>query len=217
MASGRLTSDDLTRLLLAARDGDRVALSAWIHQTQGEVLRLCRCLATPNDAEDVAQEIYLRAYRALPQFRGESSARTWLMVIARAACADFVRESRRRRWLAWKAMPAPSHEPDPAGSIEFHLMLKTLKPERRAAFALTQVIRTSYAEAADICDCSIGTIRSRVARAREDLRQQLGVPKDADRSDLAPDAVALGVNQRLTFSAEDHSVPFPMAAGGLPD
>lgn len=192
MASGPLTSDDLTPLLLAAQDGDRVALSAWIHQTQGEVLRLCRRLARPDDAEDVAQEIYLRAYRALPQFRGESSARTWLLAIARAACADFVRASRRRRLLA-RRVPAASYEPDPAGSVEVHLMLRTLQPDRRAAFALTQVIRTSYAEAAAICDCSIGTIRSRVARAREDLRQQL-VSQAGDGSDLASDAVAFGVN-----------------------
>jgi RNA polymerase sigma-70 factor, ECF subfamily len=209
-------SDDLTGLLLAARDGDRVALSAWIHRTQGEVLGLCRSLANPDDAEDVAQDVYLRAYRALPRFRGESSARTWLLVIARATCADFVRASRRRRRLALRAS-APSHEPDPTGTVEVHLMLRALKPDRRAAFALTQVIRTSYAEAAEICDCSIGTIRSRVARARDDLRRQLAVPHAGDRSGLTPHAVALGVDQRLTLSAEDHSVPFPLAAGSLPD
>jgi len=88
MVSGPLTSDDLTRLLLAARDGDRVALSAWISQTQNQVLGLCRCLARLDIVEDVAQEIYPRADRALPELRGESSARTWLLVIAGVACAE---------------------------------------------------------------------------------------------------------------------------------
>jgi RNA polymerase sigma-70 factor, ECF subfamily len=64
--------------------------------------------------------------------------------------------------------------PDPAGGSDLWLILSTLAPERRAAFVLTQVIGCDYAEAAEICGCPIGTIRSRVARARADLIDALG-------------------------------------------
>ena len=74
--NGRTGIDELTELLLAAQDGDRFALSAWIKRSQGEVWRLCAQLVSRELADDVTQEVYLRAYRALPAFRGDSSART---------------------------------------------------------------------------------------------------------------------------------------------
>jgi RNA polymerase sigma-70 factor (ECF subfamily) len=170
---GRVRIDELTELLLAAQDGDRVALSAWIRRSQGEVWRLCAQLVSRELADDVAQEVYLRAYRALPAFRGDSSARTWLLSIARRTCADAVRDLRRRRRLNVK-FERPAHEPDPAGAISVEALLAGLDPERRLAFVLTQVIGLSYQEAAEICDCPVGTIRSRVARARADLLARLG-------------------------------------------
>ena len=109
-------TDELTELLLAAQDGDRLALSAWIRRSQAEVWRLCAQLVSREQADDVTQEVYLRAYRALPAFRGDSSARTWLLAIARRTCADAVRDLRRRRRLAAR-FERPGYEPDPAGAI----------------------------------------------------------------------------------------------------
>ena len=126
-----------------------------------------------QQADDVTQEVFLRAYRALPAFRGDSSARTWLLSIARRTCADAVRDLRRRRRLA-AVMERPVTEPDFARSVSVEALLDGLDPERRVAFVLTQVIGLSYVEAAEVCDCPIGTIRSRVARARADLVARLG-------------------------------------------
>jgi RNA polymerase sigma-70 factor (ECF subfamily) len=164
--------DELTELLLAAQDGDRLALSAWIRRSQGEVWRLCAQLVSREQADDVTQEVFLRAYRALPAFRGDSSARTWLLSIARRTCADAVRELRRRRKLATR-FERPSYEPDPARAVTVEALLAGLDPERRLAFVLTQVLGLSYAAAAEICECPVGTIRSRVARARADLVEAL--------------------------------------------
>ena len=166
-------SDEPIELLLAAQDGDLLALSAWIRRSQAEVWRLCAQLVSREQADDVTQEVYLRAYRALPAFRGDSSARTWLLAIARRTCADAVRDLRRRRRLAAR-FERPGYEPDPAGAISVEVLLAGLDPERRLAFALTQVLGLSYIEAAEICECPVGTIRSRVARARADLVERLG-------------------------------------------
>ena len=165
--------DELTELLLAAQGGDRFALSAWIKRSQAEVWRLCAQLVSRELADDVTQEVFLRAYRALPAFRGDSSARTWLLSIARRTCADAVRDLRRRRRLAAR-FERPSYEPDPARVVSVEVLLAGLDPERRLAFVLTQVLGLSYVEAAEICECPVGTIRSRVARARADLVERLG-------------------------------------------
>ena len=92
--------DELTRLFLAARDGDRTALLQAIRASQADVWRLACHLVGPNEADDVTQDTFVRAWRALPAFRGDSSARTWLLAIARRACADAVRRTVRRRRLA---------------------------------------------------------------------------------------------------------------------
>jgi RNA polymerase sigma-70 factor, ECF subfamily len=167
------TPDELTALLLAAQDGDQLALSAWIRRSQAEVWRLCAQLVSREAADDVTQEVFLRAYRALPAFRGDSSARTWLLSIARRTCADAVRDLRRRRRLATR-FERPEYAPDPARAVSVEALLDGLDPERRLAFVLTQVLGLSYAEAADICGCPVGTIRSRVARARAELVERLG-------------------------------------------
>ena len=75
--------DDVTALALAARDGDRVALSSFVRSTWTDVARLVTAVAGRDLAEDAAQDAYVRALRALPSFRGEASARVWLMTIVR--------------------------------------------------------------------------------------------------------------------------------------
>jgi RNA polymerase sigma-70 factor (ECF subfamily) len=161
--------DELTGLLVAARDGDRLALGAFIRSTQAEVWRLARHLVGPEDADDVAQDVFVRAWRALPQYRGDAAARTWLLVIARRTCADAVRKRTRTRRLRARLEQQPASPPAPGTMTDLDALVATLPPERREAFVLTQVVGCSYEEAAAIADVPVGTIRSRVARAREAL------------------------------------------------
>ncbi len=167
--------DEMTRLLIEGRDGDRPALAAWIRRSQADVWRLCAHLVDAGDADDLTQEVYLRAHRALPAFRADSSSRTWLLSIARRVCADAIRRRQRLRRLQGR-LPIP--EPHLLGSsVEADDLLERLAPERREAFFLTQMLGLSYHEAGEVCGCPVGTIRSRVARARADLIEALG---DAD-------------------------------------
>ncbi|HXY94933.1 MAG TPA: sigma-70 family RNA polymerase sigma factor [Acidimicrobiia bacterium] len=165
--------DELTRLWLAARDGDHVALYQAVRSSQADVYRLALHLVGPNDADDVTQDTFVRAWRALPAFRGDSSARTWLLAIARRACADAVRGSVRRRRLREQVARAPATDrgrsADPTGAHALHALVDRLDRDQRVAFVLTQMVGCTYAEASEICDVPIGTIRSRVARARERL------------------------------------------------
>jgi RNA polymerase sigma-70 factor, ECF subfamily len=164
--------DDLTRLFLAARDGDRSALLHAIRESQAEVWRLAVHLVGPDDADDVTQDTFVRAWRALPRFRGDSSARTWLLSIARRACADAVRASMRRRRLAERVVPA-ADVADLTDVAALDELVAGLDRDFRAAFVLTQIVGCSYEETAAICGVPVGTIRSRVARARERLVAQL--------------------------------------------
>lgn len=163
-----MNSDALTELAVRAQAGDRVALSDFVRATQDDVWRVCAHLTSPAQADDVVQDVYLRALRALPRFRGDSSARTWLLAIARHTAIDSVRAAVRRRRLLTRTPPVED-TPDTAGGADLTALVATLDPDRRSAFVLTQVVGCSYEEAAEICACPVGTIRSRVARARGDL------------------------------------------------
>jgi RNA polymerase sigma-70 factor (ECF subfamily) len=166
--------DELTSLARAAGRGDRGALASFVRQTQDDVWRLCAYLVDRESADDLAQDTYLRAIPALRRFRGDAPARVWLLAIARRACAAAIAARIKDRRLATRlaASPAAGRGQPPAQpdvEVTAGLLVAALAPDRRTAFVLTQVIGCSYAEAAAICECPIGTIRSRVARAREDL------------------------------------------------
>jgi RNA polymerase sigma-70 factor (ECF subfamily) len=164
------TVDRVTLLALDARDGDRLALAEFVRLTQADVWRFSAHLVDRDAADDLTQEVYVRALRALPRFRGESSARTWLLAITRNACADRLRRRTRRRNLERRlATEPPPHARPGDGSVDLDLLVAGLDADRREAFVLTQVVGLSYEEAAAACGCPVGTIRSRVARARRDL------------------------------------------------
>jgi RNA polymerase sigma-70 factor (ECF subfamily) len=163
--------DELTRLFLEARDGDRLALAQWIRKSQPDVWRLTSHLIDRHEADDLTQEVFLRALSSMHSFRGESSPRTWLLSITRNVCADTVRRRQRARLLTRSApIEAPSNLDETAAAND---LIGRLEPSRREAFVLTQIIGLSYAEAAAVCRCPVGTIRSRVARARADLIEAL--------------------------------------------
>lgn len=173
--------DELTGWALAAARGDEGAAAAFVRGSQAEVWRLVRHLTSHAVADDLTQETYLRAFRALGRFRGDAAARTWLLAIARRAAADHLR-ARARRPPEIADPETGAHTVvvggDPAGYVPVRLLLDRLDHDRREAFVLTQLLGLSYAEAADVCDCPIGTVRSRVARARTDLGAALAGDED---------------------------------------
>ncbi|GIU84927.1 MAG: RNA polymerase sigma factor [Acidimicrobiales bacterium] len=165
--------DRATDLLLRAADGDNASLAAFIRETQADVWRFCAYLVDRESADDLTQETYLRAHRAMERFRGDASAKVWLLSIARRVCADEIR--RRRRERTRQDRTAGPVMPDQSGMVDLSSLLETLEPDRRSALILTQVIGLSYAEAAEVMQVRVGTVRSRVARARRELIIRLGL------------------------------------------
>ena len=162
--------DELTRLAHGARLGDPRAGEAFIEAAHADVWRLCSALVDEQSADDLAQETFLRVLGALRRFRGDAPARIWTLSIARRACMDELRTRDRQRRRQQRLESGADLSAMPSSSdVEANELLRALDPDRRAAFVLTQLFRLSYAEAAQVCDCPAGTIRSRVARARSDL------------------------------------------------
>ena len=180
--------DDTTRLLRAAQAGDRLSLAAWIRASQADVWRWCAAAAGRDRADDLTQEVFLRALRSLDGFRGEASSRTWLLAIARRTLADELRGTYRRRALRDRLQRQPEVQLTTAPSdvpsrVDLSEAVKQLDPDRRDAFVLTQVLGLSYAEAAEALDVPVGTVRSRLSRARGDLAGLLGVDDAAAASE----------------------------------
>lgn len=155
-------------LVRRAAEGDDTALAHFVRLTQPEVWRLCGALGSTGEVEDLVQETYLRAIRAIPAFRGDSGVRPWLLRIARNVCADHVRRRQRDRGLVERLRPtvreSTTAHPDFTASV-----LAVLPVAQREAFVLTQLLDLSYEAAAEVLDCPVGTIRSRVFRARTEL------------------------------------------------
>ena len=184
--------DDVTRLALAAKAGDHAAATALIAATAPDLRRFLAHLTDPGDLDDVCQETYLRAMGALARFDARASARTWLLAIARRTAADQVRLAMRRP----RQSPAPdwtkaTHGRDAVTFFDEGVVLRRLlvelPPQFREAFVATQVLGLSYAEAAEICDCPVGTIRSRVARARDVLIDALAAADGDEPGDERDD------------------------------
>ena len=171
--------DRLTNSLLAARDGDEQALASAIRLGQADVARFVRPLVDPADLDDVIQDTFIRAYRALPKFRGDATGRTWLLAIARRSAADAMRSRVRIRRTDGQAMMLSGGAASLDTAHALQALVDGLDADRREAFVLTQIVGCSYAEAASICGVRIGTIRSRVARARESLLEQVHAARSA--------------------------------------
>lgn len=171
----RTSDTDITAWALAAGSGDRRAMEHFIRATQRDVLRFVANLCDQRSAEDLAQETYLRALGSLHRFEGRSSALTWLLSIARRTVADHIRAVRIRprsadlpEWQSVMERAVPT-APGLDEAVALADLVRSLDRDQREAFVLTQAIGLSYADTAVICRCPIGTVRSRVARAREAL------------------------------------------------
>ncbi|MFK0121092.1 sigma-70 family RNA polymerase sigma factor [Streptomyces sp. NPDC090994] len=177
---GRAVADaSATAWALAARGGDPDAADHFVRALHGDVLRYVTYLSgDPQAAHDLAQDTFARAFGSLRHFEGRASARTWLLSIARRAVADSLRRAAVRPRITdavdWRTAQERTQPPGLPGfdeGVALHGLLEHLPDERREAFLLTQVVGLSYEEAAGFVGCPIGTVRSRVSRARATLER----------------------------------------------
>jgi RNA polymerase sigma-70 factor, ECF subfamily len=173
--------DPLTTLLIDAQRGDHDAMERFVVETRRDVEAVCRYLGDPDTADDLAQETYARAFASLHRFRATGPARHWLLTIARRTCADAARRRSRSRRLGRRIEAEPVDlVTGPVGAgLELDEVLLALAPDRRAAFVLTQITGLRYEEAAELLGVPIGTVRSRVARARAEMAAALTVTEVA--------------------------------------
>ncbi|MFV2116514.1 sigma-70 family RNA polymerase sigma factor [Micromonospora sp. LOL_025] len=174
--SESLEESAVTALALAVGRGDRSAADPFVRSTQRDVWRFLVYLVGHAEAEDLTQETFARALGGAHLFTGRHHARSWLLAIARHVAADHFRAAASRPrvvsdqdWQATAERSGAHHLPGVDDTVALNLAVRTLPAARRAAFVLTQVVGLGYAEAAELCGCPVGTIRSRVARARRDL------------------------------------------------
>lgn len=196
-----MSERDIDRQLVErVRLGDKRAFELLVEKYRRRLLRLLsRMVRDPDEVEDIAQETFIKAYRALPNFRGDAAFYTWLYRIGVNTAKNYL-ASRK------KAMPTISDqsmgeddEPDERlvaqdiNTPESELLSKqvamavnqvveSLPEELRTAIVLREMEGLSYEEIAESMGCPIGTVRSRIFRAREaiaaKLRPILGTPED---------------------------------------
>jgi RNA polymerase sigma-70 factor (ECF subfamily) len=196
-----MSEQDIDRQLVEkARQGDKRAFGLLVEKYQRRLYRLLsRMVKDPEEVEDIAQETFIKAYRALPNFRGDAAFYTWLYRIGVNTAKNYLATRK-------KAMPTVSDqalddedEPDERlvaqdiATPESELLSKqiaiavneaveALPEELRSAITLREMEGLSYEEIAELMNCPIGTVRSRIFRAREaiaaKLRPMLGTSQD---------------------------------------
>ncbi|MFG3353133.1 sigma-70 family RNA polymerase sigma factor [Streptomyces sp. NPDC048001] len=206
---------EATGLALRARDGDPAGTDRFVRAFQHDVRRyVVHLSADPQSADDLTQDVFVRALASLPRFEGRSSARTWLLTIARRTVVDSLRRAAARPRLSdrdWQAAAERSRPPGVPGfeeGVALAELLALLPVERREAFLLTQVLGLEYAEAASAVGCPVGTIRSRVSRARSQLAGLL-----ADTGPEAGAAARPAAAPDAGPAPGKHRAPLPYRAG----
>jgi len=181
------------QLLKKSLSGDTRAFEELVAQYQGKVYALAfRYMGNEEDASDMAQEALLKAYRSIRLFKGNSSFGTWLYRITTNVCLDELR--RRKRRILPLSLDEPLATQDgeeiekdiadqsPGADILYEQkefsdyiqnLLDELRPEHKTAIVLRDVMELSYEEIAQTLDCSLGTVKSRISRARDMLRKKL--------------------------------------------
>ena len=183
-----MTEQELVSL---AQKGDQDAFAQLVEANQNRIYTLAlRMTGNPEDGADLAQEAFLKAWRALPDVQGESGFSTWLYRLTSNLCIDFLRREKRRRTamsvssLDDEEGPAPAEVPDrrftPEDEVERRELraavdrgMALLSDEHRQALTLRAVEGLSYAEIARRLGLEVGTVKSRIARARTALRNIL--------------------------------------------
>lgn len=159
----------------------------------------------PDMADDLVQEALLKAWAAQDRFEPGTSMRAWTFVILRNAYLTDMRRNRFRgeydEGVAERILIAPAGQEEPLHLSDMHRALLTLPPERREALLLVGAGGFSYEEAAQICDCAVGTIKSRVGRARATLNTMLSEGNIPDRSSDDPTAHKAILEELASVSA----------------
>lgn len=166
--------DVATKDLLLAQDGDDGAFSRVIRMCEADVRRFSSWFSySGHEVDDVAQETFLRAYRGLQSYRGDSTATSWLLSIARRVCLDFAEKKKKEKSLAKQLIQAQAMNEVEGYSIEIRQLIAALPLQFREAFVLVRILGYRYEEAAVVLNCPRGTVQSRVARARHLLANQV--------------------------------------------
>lgn len=173
--------------------GDQQAFALLVSKYQRKVIRLiARLVRDPVEVEDVAQEAFLKAYRALPQFRGESAFYTWLYRIAVNTAKNHL-VAQGRRPIPMSSFQDDDDDGEPFAADEaiadiqtpdsvllsrqiaetVNRAIEALPAELRTAVTLREIEGLSYEEIAEAMNCPIGTVRSRIFRAREAIAEQI--------------------------------------------
>jgi len=178
-------------LVQECKRGNMSAFEKILDKYEGKIYNMAyRMLGDVQDAEDAAQEAFMKAYASLDGFRGESSFSTWLYRIAKNVCLDEIRRRQRKPvYHLDEPVKTPTGEmqrqlPDDAPSpdevvVEYEKRtaveeaLKKLTPHHRTAIILRDIQGLSYNEMADILDVKLGTVKSRLYRARSSMRDVL--------------------------------------------
>ena len=181
---------DEKKLLKKAAAGSAEAFEQLVLTYQTPIYNLClRMTGNPEDAADMTQESFLKAWRSLEGFQFESAFSTWLYRLASNTCLDFLRSVKRRKQFSLTMEDADGETqlldlPDPAPTPEASLLsaeesallgaaMRQLDPEQQRILTLRVVNDLSYTEIAAVLDIKEGTVKSRLARARENLRKKL--------------------------------------------
>lgn len=166
--------DSATLYLVLAQDGDDLAFTRLVEETEADIRRFgWWFLKEPNNIDDVVQETFLRAYRSIATFSHQSSARSWLLSIARRACLDAIAAEKKNSALYEDLCVAIQSTHYQESVVEIDSLVLNLPVDFKEAFLLVKVFGFGYDEAAEILHCPRGTVQSRVARARAALAQQL--------------------------------------------
>ena len=184
----RILQDEL--LIRRAQRGDADAFEQLLLEHQKNVYNVCyRMAGNPDDAMDLSQETFLRAWRCLDQYQFASAFSTWLYRLCSNICIDFLRRRRRQQTVPLtfedadgeeQTYAVPDAQPLPEEQVELKLTRETLAaamaqllPEHRAVLQLRVVNEMSYEQIADVLDIQIGTVKSRLSRARNQLKKIL--------------------------------------------
>lgn len=173
--------------------GDGTAFEQIVRTHQHRVFAVCRrMLGNAADADDAAQDVFLKAFNGLRGFRPEAALATWLYRIAVNACIDrrrrpFFRALLRRvaDGAGEEVVDVPSRDPSPERLLEakqiaraIDAALARLSPKLRAAIVLKELEGLSYEEIAEVLEVSLGTVKSRISRARDELQRLLSVARE---------------------------------------
>jgi RNA polymerase sigma-70 factor (ECF subfamily) len=166
---------ELDAVAQRAARGDRYSFGLLCAAIETDIWRYCRSvLRDHTSAEDATQETFARIVTAIRRYRGDAPVRVWALVIARRVCSDTIRQ-RDRHNLIVDGRPHDRHHPSSSihrgrlTDAEQTSLLDQLDNDDRTAFVLTQLLGFSYADTADITAVPVGTVRSRIHRARNRL------------------------------------------------